>query len=83
MSWVINRIYNLHCDNLGNQDGVEVIEAGGRQELLPASRIFNLSSRQFVRSKPVILLDVEQAKGTTFPVFLPRGESLKDRVKMP
>ena len=83
MSWVINWIYNLHCDNLGNQEGIKVCEAGGRQELLPACRIFNLSSRQFVRGKPVVLLDVEQAKGTTLPVFLPGGESLKDGMKMP
>ena len=53
--------------HLGNQQGVHVVQPGGRLELLPSHWIFNPSLSQIVRGETKVLLDVQQAKGTTLP----------------
>ena len=53
--------------HLGNQQGVHVVQPGGSLELLPSHWIFNPSLSQIVRGETIVLLDVQQAKGTTLP----------------
>ena len=53
--------------HLGNQQGVHVVQPGGSLELLPRHWIFNPSLSQIVRGETKVLLDVQQAKGTTLP----------------